>query len=189
MQRSSVKNNSFFLNADAEQLPLKNASVDVVFSNFALQWCENLKRALEESLRILKPGGCLGFSIPISGTLLELQESWQEVDNYSHVNSFFSENEVRKLLSEITKHKSNSGLIETQFSSYHCANYYDTFKDVLKDLKHIGANTLKGSRNKGLMGKARFATLEKNYEQFRQELGLPVTYSVLNVVVKNLVDE
>jgi len=183
-QRCESKENNFFVNADAERLAIKSASVGAIFSNFVLQWCENLHNALEECLRILKPGGCLGFSIPISGTLLELRESWQKVDNYPHVNSFFSAEEVKSLLLEILKHKGDSDLTQMHLSTYYRANHYATFKDVLKDLKHIGANTVKGSRNRGLMGKTRFASLEENYEQFRQENGLPVSYQVLNVVVK-----
>jgi hypothetical protein len=104
------------------------------------------------------------------------------------VNSFFSEEEVKNLLFEIRNKKSDSHLTEMHFFSYHYANHYATLKDVLKDLKHIGANTVKGSRSRGLMGKTRFARLEENYEQFRQANGLPVSYQVLNVVVKNCVD-
>jgi len=188
-RRCYIKGNSFFVNADAERLALNSSSVDAIFSNFVLQWCENLQNALEECLRILKPGGCLGFSIPISGTLVELRESWQKVDHYPHVNSFFSAEEVKSLLLEILRHKGDSDLTQTHFSTYYRANHYATFKDVLRDLKHIGANTVKGSRNRGLMGKTRFASLEENYEQFRQENGLPVSYQVLNVVVNKIVDK
>lgn len=188
-RRHYAKENSFFVNADAEQLALKSASVDIIFSNFVLQWCESLNNALEECLRVLKPGGCLGFSIPICGTLFELRESWQKIDHYPHVNAFFSAEEVKDLVFKTLMDKGYSGLTQTHFSTYYRANHYAVFRDVLRDLKHIGANTVKGSRNKGLMGKTRFASLEENYEQFRQEKGLPVSYQVLNVVVKKTINK
>ena len=184
-QRCDTQNKLFFVNADAERIPLKSSSVDVVFSNFVLQWCDSLSDALAESLRILKPGGCLGISIPMTGTLKELQQSWKKIDNNAHVNSFYSEEEIKNFLFLALNESSvDSALVETHISSYHCANYYNTLKEVLKDLKHIGANTVKGSRSGGLMGKARFAQLEENYEQFRNTQGLPASYEVLDVIVK-----
>ena len=184
-QRCDTQSKLFFVNADAEKIPLKNSSVDVVFSNFVLQWCDNLSKALKECLRILKPGGCLGLSIPITGTLKELQNSWLKIDNNAHVNSFYSEEEIKSILfSVLDKSNIDSASVEMHISSYHCANYYNTLKEVLKDLKHIGANTVKGGRAGGLMGKARFAQLEDNYEQFRNTQGLPASYEVLDVIVK-----
>jgi len=182
-QRCHFKSNSFFINADAEKLPLNSFSVDVIFSNFVLQWCDNLKHALSECLRVVKPGGCVGFSIPVAGTLRELQKSWRQIDAHSHVNSFYSEEDVKLILSEALKKTAYSNDYETHFSSYRCDEHYDTLKEILRNLKHIGANTVKASGRKGLMGKAHFAKLEENYEQFRCEKGLPISYEVLQVVI------
>src|SRR6185437_15195520 len=46
---------------DALALPLKAASVDLVFSNLMLQWCEPLAAALGEVQRVLAPEGFFAF--------------------------------------------------------------------------------------------------------------------------------
>jgi malonyl-CoA O-methyltransferase len=47
---------------DALRLPLQTGSVDLVFSNLMLQWCEPLTEALAEVRRVLKPSGFFAFS-------------------------------------------------------------------------------------------------------------------------------
>src|ERR1700733_1609269 len=43
--------------ADATRLPLATASVDLVFCNLMLQWCNDLAGTLTEVRRVLAPGG------------------------------------------------------------------------------------------------------------------------------------
>jgi malonyl-CoA O-methyltransferase len=45
---------------DAERLPLAAGSVQMVFSNLALQWCDPAK-VFAEAARVLPPGGLLLF--------------------------------------------------------------------------------------------------------------------------------
>ena len=71
----------FFLNADAEQLPLRDASVDLVYSNVALQWCNDLEGVFREINRVLRPGGLLMFTTFGPDTLSELRVSWAAADS------------------------------------------------------------------------------------------------------------
>ena len=48
--------------ADIESLPLSNASIGLVWSNLAIQWCNDLDAALKEFHRVLQPEGLLMFS-------------------------------------------------------------------------------------------------------------------------------
>ncbi|MEN8176185.1 MAG: malonyl-ACP O-methyltransferase BioC, partial [Pseudomonadota bacterium] len=73
---------------DAEQLPLADRSVDLIFSNAALQWCNDLEATFQEFLRVLRPQGLLMFSTYGPDTLKELRQSWAEVDGTSHVSPF-----------------------------------------------------------------------------------------------------
>ncbi len=58
--------------ADAQCLPLADASVDLLFSNLMLPWCADLPLALAEMRRVLRPGGALFLSTLGPGCLTAL---------------------------------------------------------------------------------------------------------------------
>ena len=58
-----------FIKANAESLPFKNDYFDKYIISFCLRNVTNIKKALQEAFRVLKPGGrfyCLEFSSPES---------------------------------------------------------------------------------------------------------------------------
>jgi demethylmenaquinone methyltransferase/2-methoxy-6-polyprenyl-1,4-benzoquinol methylase len=62
----------YFVNANAESLPFKNNFFDKYIVSFCLRNVTDMKKALNEALRILKPGGtfyCLEFSSPKSSLI------------------------------------------------------------------------------------------------------------------------
>ena len=73
---------------DIEQLPLRAAAVNMVWSNLALQWVDDLSRAFTEFRRVLAPGGLLMFSTFGPDTLKELRAAFQGTDRYTHVHRF-----------------------------------------------------------------------------------------------------
>lgn len=73
------ENNVFFerVIADMSSLPFKDSSFDVVFCSLSLHHSLNLKNALCEIYRVLKPGGKLGlFSEPVLGILFFWQKAF-----------------------------------------------------------------------------------------------------------------
>ncbi len=61
-----------FVKANAENLPFENNSFDKYIISFCLRNITDIKAALKESMRILKPGGvfyCLEFSSPKKGLI------------------------------------------------------------------------------------------------------------------------
>jgi len=56
-QRKAGLENVEFLKGDIEQIPLPNASVDVIISNCVINLSADKRRVLEEAHRVLKPGG------------------------------------------------------------------------------------------------------------------------------------
>lgn len=58
-------------NARGEAIPFPDDHFDFVFSSTALEHSENPERVLDESLRVLKPGGCLHFVFPNYGSFFE----------------------------------------------------------------------------------------------------------------------
>ena len=71
---------------DAENLPFIPQSFDLVFSSLAVQWCYDLPKLFVEVSRILKPKGVFAYSTLLEGSLRELKQSWQKVDQAQHVN-------------------------------------------------------------------------------------------------------
>ena len=59
--------------ADIEALPLASASTGLIWSNLAIQWCNDLDAALQEFHRVLQPEGLLMFSTFGPDTLRELR--------------------------------------------------------------------------------------------------------------------
>jgi SAM-dependent methyltransferase len=51
--------NAAFVAGDAEHLPLRSASVDLVTASHALEECDDADAALREAARVLRPGGLL----------------------------------------------------------------------------------------------------------------------------------
>ena len=70
-----------WLCAEAEALPLPEASVDLVFSNLMLPWCEDLDAVFAEVARVLRPRGLFTFTTFGPDTLVELRAAWREADD------------------------------------------------------------------------------------------------------------
>ncbi|MCG4452447.1 malonyl-ACP O-methyltransferase BioC [Pseudomonas sp. MMS21-TM103] len=161
-----------FVAGDAERLPLRDASCDLLFSSLALQWCADFAAVLSEARRVLRPGGVLAFSSLCVGTLQELRDSWQAVDGFVHVNRFRRFADYQQLCA-------GSGLqllgLETQAEVLH----YADLRSLTHELKALGAHNLNPGRPGGLTGRARMLALIAAYEQFRQPQGLPASYQVV----------
>jgi len=157
--------------AAAERLPLADASVDLIFSNLMLQWCDP-DPAFAEFRRVLAPSGLLCFTTFGPDTLRELRSAWREVDSGTHVNQF------------IDMHDLGDALVRAGFSSpvLDVERYTLTYPDVRRlaaDLKETGARNATLGRPRGLTGRRRFAALQASYEVFRQDGRLPATYEVV----------
>tara|TARA_B100000029_G_C17478761_1_gene924767 strand:- start:29 stop:763 length:735 start_codon:yes stop_codon:yes gene_type:complete len=69
-----------FINANAEKLPLKNNKVDKYVISFCLRNITFIDEALNEALRVLKPGGifyCLEFSTPSSNIIKSIYSKYK----------------------------------------------------------------------------------------------------------------
>jgi malonyl-CoA O-methyltransferase len=168
-----------FVAGDAERLPLRDTSCDLLFSSLALQWCGNFTAVLAEAKRVLRPGGVMAFSSLAVGTLGELRDSWQAVDGLVHVNRFREFSRYQQLCA-------GSGLrVHSLEQQAHVLHYLDV-RSLTHELKALGAHNLNPGRPGGLTGRARVQALLAAYEHFRQSAGLPATYEVVyGVLVKD----
>jgi malonyl-CoA O-methyltransferase len=157
---------------DAEQLPLAQGSVSLVFSSLALQWCEDFAQVLAEANRVLDTGGRFAFASLCTGTLGELRSSWEAADGQVHVNRFRGVEDYQQLCA-------GSGLqVETLVCRPQVLHYPDV-RSLTHELKALGAHNLNPGRPGGLTGRARIAAMMAAYETFRQPTGLPATYQVV----------
>jgi SAM-dependent methyltransferase len=65
--------------ADAQELPFRSASFDVVVANYVLHHVPDTRRAVSEMARVLRPGGTLVVACVGDGHLAELQQIRREV--------------------------------------------------------------------------------------------------------------
>lgn len=165
--------------ADAERLPLKYQSLDLVSSSLMLQWCHPPGMVFSEVGRVLRHGGSWLFATLGPDTLHELKSAWAEQDNYVHVNDFLP---WRSLQPELHK----AGFAVSRFEEKNMQQYHSELLPLLRDLKAIGAHNMNQGRNRGLTGPKRLRRLMDSYEQFRDAKGLPATYQVYFVLARKI---
>lgn len=168
-----------FIAGDAEALPLQAASVDLLFSSLALQWCADFPRVLSEAQRVLRPGGVLAFSSLCVGTLQELRDSWQAVDGFVHVNRFRRFEDYQQCCAA-------SGMQVLSLQRQAQTLHFRDLRSLTTSLKDLGAHNLNPGRPGGLTGRARIRALVEAYERWRQPAGLPATYQVVYGVLQKL---
>lgn len=166
-----------FIAGDAERLPLRADSCELIFSSLAVQWCADFAAVLSEARRVLKPGGVLAFASLCVGTLQELRDSWGQVDGQVHVNRFREFDRYRQLCA-------GSGLQVRSLEKTPHVLYYPDVRSLTHELKALGAHNLNPGRPGGLTGRARIAGMIEAYEGFRQAKGLPATYQVVYAVLE-----
>lgn len=163
--------------ADAAALPLRTASVDVIFSNLMLQWCDPPDQVFVEARRVLKPQGFFAFSTFGPDTLRELREAWGE-DGHTHVNRFLDVHDIGDALMR-------AGFAEPVLDVERMTVTYPDVLGLMRDLKAIGARNVTAGRARALTGKGRLRQLRERYEVHRRDGTLPATYEVIYAAAWN----
>jgi arsenite methyltransferase len=84
-----------FIRADAQRLPLRDDTVDAVFSFFALQLIPDAAAALAEMARVLRPGGRLSVVVPTAGSAARLWRKFPSAGAH-----FFDDDEIGDVLED-----------------------------------------------------------------------------------------
>ncbi len=157
-RRYGLLDRKWLINADFEAPPLKNDCIDLVFSNLSLQWSNDLPATLRELQRIGREGGLLQFTTFGVDTLKELRAAWREIDERPHVHGFPD-------LHDIGDWMLAAGLREPVVDVETITLEYGDFRDLLRDLKGIGASNADIGRGRGLLTPARLRALEAAYRR------------------------
>lgn len=156
---------------DAESIPLADNSVDLVYANLSLQWCEP-NSSFREIHRVLKPGGLLMFTTLGPDTLTELRQAWAQVDDYPHVNVFFDIHDVGDAMMA-------TGMADCVLDIEPYTLTYPSPMAMMRDLKILGAHNVNEGRRRGLTGKSLMNRVINAYEAFRKEGQIPASYEVV----------
>lgn len=160
-----------YVQGDIEQLPLRPDSVDLCFSNLAVQWCSDLPRALAACHRVTRPGGAVAFSTLSDGSLSELAQAWQRFDGSQRVNRFLSLEQLADACQPY-RHQLYQQTLTYSFPSVLA---------VMQSLKGIGATWLHGDRARGLLTRRRLQALTQAYPSLPS--GFPVSYHLVYGVI------
>ncbi len=161
-----------YLCADVEALPFAPDSVDIVWSNLALQWCNDLPATFVELQRVIKVDGLLMFSSFGVDTLHELRTAFHGVDGYNHLNRFADMHDIGDMLVA-------AGFSDPVMEMERLTLTYNDVRAVMQDLKSIGANNATMGRSTGLMGKVAWQRVTENYEKLRRDGKLPATFEII----------
>ncbi len=160
---------------DIEQLPLATGSVDLAWSNLALQWVNDPDQAFGEFNRVLAPGGLLMFSTFGPDTLKELRTAFASaanVDKHTHVSRFIDLHDIGDILVK-------RGFADPVMDMEPFTLTYSDVRALMHDLKAIGAHNVTRDRPPGLTGKSRLAAVTAAYEPLRRDGKLPATFEVV----------
>jgi malonyl-CoA O-methyltransferase len=158
--------------ADAYALPLASRSVDLVYSNLMLQWCDRPELVFRELARVLKPGAPFVFTSFGPDTLKQLRLAWESVDQGIHVSQFPDMPQLGAALM-------HAGLAEPVMDVEPHQLLYPDARALMRELQCIGARNAASGRARGLTGRDRLQRMIAAYEQWRTPAGLPATFEVI----------
>ena len=162
--------------ADAHDLPFADNSIDVVFSNMALHWC-NEPDVFAESRRVLKPGGLIVMSALGETSLYELKGILSEQDDKPRVHSFPA---LHDLGDDLLKAGFEDVVVNAEVITL-------TYKDVvalMKDIKASGGHNVDEKRSKGLTPSHWLKQIQTAYEDYREDNRLPASYEIVYLRAK-----
>ncbi|ENM2865567.1 malonyl-ACP O-methyltransferase BioC [Citrobacter koseri] len=161
-----------YLAADIEAIPLAAALFDLAWSNLAVQWCGDLRGALSELYRVVRPGGVVAFTSLAHGSLPELRQAWQAVDNRGHANHFLSPETIGNAM--------RGWRVRQQIQAI--TLWFDDALSAMRSLKGIGATHLHEGREPRVLTRSQLRQLQLAWPQ--QQGKYPLTYQLFLGVIE-----
>lgn len=155
--------------AEVGRLPLADASVDLLFSNLALPWCDDLDAAFREFRRVVRPNGLVHFATLGPATLCELRAA---AGTDAPLPALAD-------LRDIGDGLLRAGLAEPVLDVHRYTLTYGNVTALLRDLRAVGAGNASRERARGLAGRGRLAAISAAYEPWRRDGVLPASVEVV----------
>ncbi len=158
-----------FICCDLEQTPIEDDSVDFVFSNAAIQWCEP-DSAFDEIKRILRPDGRLIASTFGPSTLKEWREALVAIGSQPRVHEFET---PESLSASLAKNGFSEIAIETDIRHFH----FNCVDSMFQSIKKLGATNASTNRPAGMLGRELYRNLRAIFEsQLAADGSLSLTF-------------
>lgn len=161
-----------YIAGDIEALPLVNETFDLAWSNLAVQWCSDLRCALSELYRVVRPGGRVAFTTLIEGSLPELHQAWRAVDDRAHANRFLASHALSDAMRGWQGHHQSITLTLA----------FDDALSAMRSLKGIGATHLHAGREQRVLTRSQLQQLQLAWPQ--QQGKFPLTYHLFTGVIE-----
>lgn len=163
---------SWCICGDVASLPLKPASIDLIWSNLTLQWVSDPQSVFAEFRRVLRVGGLVSFTTFGPDTLKELRAAFRTVDGATHVGGFIDMHDIGDMLV-------HAGFADPVMDMETLTLTYGDAMGLMQDLKAIGAHNLTAGRPRGLMGRQRWQRMLSALEATRRDGRLPASFEVI----------
>lgn len=161
-----------YLLADIEALPQASATFDLAWSNLAVQWCSDLRDALSELYRVVRPGGIVAFSTLAHGSMPELRQAWRAVDDREHANRFLPVEQLESALDGWN----------VDYQSHAITLWFNDALSAMRSLKGIGATHLHDGRDQRLLTRSQLHQVQLAWPQ--QQGRYPLTYHLFLGVIQ-----
>lgn len=158
--------------ADAARLPLRDQSVDLVFSNLMLQWSSDPDAVFREARRTLRPEGLLTFASLGPDSLREIRAAWSQADSRIHVHRFIDMHDLGDALVR-------TGFAEPVMDTERLTITYRSVDALMRELGSSGSGNVAAGRLRGLTTRSARQHFASALETGRVEGALPVTLEVV----------
>jgi malonyl-CoA O-methyltransferase len=157
---------------DMSAMPLPREHADVLWSNFALQWANDLPALFAEWNRVLKIGGVLMFTAPGPDTLIELRRALTQAGASAdaRVQRFTDLHDIGDMLV-------HAGFADPVMDMEVITLEYATATALWRDIKAQGAQNAMQPRPRGLLTPRKLRAVEAALDNARSGDG-PIRMSV-----------
>lgn len=168
-------NKARLIAADMDCLPIASASFDCVLSNAALQWCD-LHSASSEMRRLLRPDGRLLITTFGPSTLRE----WK----LPEPNLMIATTDLAPACTIETTLNGN-GFRTIEIRSEIVTQRYRSIDSMFSAIRDLGATFANQNRQRGLMGKSRYARIRSVFEkQLQNDGSLSLTFEPILITAR-----
>lgn len=172
-RRNVGPGNAILANANFAQLPMRESSLDLVWSNLALHWHPQPDRVFAEWKRVLQVDGLLMFSCFGPTTFKPLRDVFTEIGHNDALLPFVDLHDLGDMLV--------AAGFATPVMDMEILNItYSSIENLFQDIRAFGGNPLLTKR-KALLGKRLWGRVKDILEQGRQPDGkIHLSVEVIN---------